>query len=284
MNCEVAHSAPRCRVAVERGRRRRTRRAPSRSAPSAITRDRPRTAGLHRRRRLLRPRLRPRALRRTGAHRPGLRGLVGRLPGPHFRVRTDLDDTWSAVGTRPRRGAALVGAAQSLESGAHDPTSRHVGRRRDPFADGTVRPIDRDFLLCPSERALRSLSVAMIALSVAFVLVRRTTDAVRASPGDSVDRVMKSLIRGRLARCLECPPVSDARKVASRAPKVCATRGTSPRCRTYRVRRAGSTPGPSWDRTARPRRVDVRRGGAVEVEDASRHRPVGPWASVSASS
>jgi hypothetical protein len=41
------------------------------------------------------------------------------------------------------------------------------------FADGTVRPIDRDFLLVPSERALRSLSVAMIALSVAFVLVRR---------------------------------------------------------------------------------------------------------------
>jgi hypothetical protein len=41
------------------------------------------------------------------------------------------------------------------------------------FADGTVRPIDRDFLLVPSERALRSLSIAMIALSVAFVLVHR---------------------------------------------------------------------------------------------------------------
>jgi hypothetical protein len=41
------------------------------------------------------------------------------------------------------------------------------------FADGTVRPIDRDFLLLPTERALRSLSVAMIALAVAFVLVRR---------------------------------------------------------------------------------------------------------------
>jgi hypothetical protein len=41
------------------------------------------------------------------------------------------------------------------------------------FADGTVRPIDRDFLLGSSERALRLLSLAMIALAVAFVLVRR---------------------------------------------------------------------------------------------------------------
>ena len=41
------------------------------------------------------------------------------------------------------------------------------------FADGTVRPIDRDFLLVPSERALRALSMAMIALAVTFVLVRR---------------------------------------------------------------------------------------------------------------
>jgi hypothetical protein len=41
------------------------------------------------------------------------------------------------------------------------------------FADGTVRPIDRDFLLGPTERALRSMSLAMIALSVAFVLAQR---------------------------------------------------------------------------------------------------------------
>jgi hypothetical protein len=41
------------------------------------------------------------------------------------------------------------------------------------FADGSTRPIDRDFLLAPSERALRALSLAMICVAVAFVLVRR---------------------------------------------------------------------------------------------------------------
>jgi hypothetical protein len=41
------------------------------------------------------------------------------------------------------------------------------------FADGSVRPIDRDFLLVPSERALRALSFAMMALAIAFVLAHR---------------------------------------------------------------------------------------------------------------
>jgi hypothetical protein len=41
------------------------------------------------------------------------------------------------------------------------------------FADGTVRPIDRDFLLVPTERALRALSFAMMALAIAFVLAHR---------------------------------------------------------------------------------------------------------------
>ncbi|HEY5092988.1 MAG TPA: hypothetical protein VII60_06950 [Acidimicrobiales bacterium] len=41
------------------------------------------------------------------------------------------------------------------------------------FADGSVRPIDRDFLLVPTERALRALSFAMMALAIAFVLAHR---------------------------------------------------------------------------------------------------------------
>lgn len=41
------------------------------------------------------------------------------------------------------------------------------------FADGTVRPIDSNFLLVPTERALRALSLAMMALAVAFVLAHR---------------------------------------------------------------------------------------------------------------
>ena len=41
------------------------------------------------------------------------------------------------------------------------------------FADAHVQKIDRSFLLEPSERALRSMSLAMMALAVAFVLVRR---------------------------------------------------------------------------------------------------------------
>jgi hypothetical protein len=81
--------------------------------------------------------------------------------------------SWSAV---------VLAAAASLLSGAQRNLSNPVRmiRRRVTsvegeirFADGTVRPIDRDFLLGASERALRSLSLAMIALAVAFVLVRR---------------------------------------------------------------------------------------------------------------
>jgi hypothetical protein len=41
------------------------------------------------------------------------------------------------------------------------------------FADGTVRPIDRDFLLLPIERGLRAFSWAMMAFAVAFVLAHR---------------------------------------------------------------------------------------------------------------
>lgn len=41
------------------------------------------------------------------------------------------------------------------------------------FADGSVRPIDRDFLLVPTERALRALSFAMMALAIAFVFAHR---------------------------------------------------------------------------------------------------------------
>jgi hypothetical protein len=81
--------------------------------------------------------------------------------------------SWSAV---------VLAAAASLLSGAQRNLSNPVRtiRRRVTsvegeirFADGTVRPIDRDFLIGPSERALRALSLAMIALAVAFVLVRR---------------------------------------------------------------------------------------------------------------
>ena len=81
--------------------------------------------------------------------------------------------SWSAI---------VLAAAASLLSGAQRNLSNPVRmiRRRVTsvegeirFADGTVRPIDRDFLLGSSERALRSLSLAMIALAVAFVLVRR---------------------------------------------------------------------------------------------------------------
>ncbi len=39
--------------------------------------------------------------------------------------------------------------------------------------DGRVESIDRRFLLAPSERALRAMSWAMMALAVAFVLARR---------------------------------------------------------------------------------------------------------------
>ncbi len=81
--------------------------------------------------------------------------------------------SWSAVVLAA--AAALLSAAQRSLSNPVRMIRRRVtsieGEVR--FADGTVRPIDRDFLLVPSERALRSLSVAMIALAVAFVLVRR---------------------------------------------------------------------------------------------------------------
>lgn len=81
--------------------------------------------------------------------------------------------TWSAL---------VLALATSLLSGAQRNLSNPVRmiRRRVTsvdgeirFADGTVRRIDREFLLGSSERALRLLSLAMIALAVAFVLVRR---------------------------------------------------------------------------------------------------------------
>ncbi len=71
--------------------------------------------------------------------------------------------------------AALSSAAQRNLSSPVRAIRRRVtsveGEIR--FADGSVRPIDRDFLLVPSERALRALSFAMMALAVAFVLARR---------------------------------------------------------------------------------------------------------------
>ena len=71
--------------------------------------------------------------------------------------------------------AALSSAAQRNLSSPVRTIRRRVtsveGEIR--FADGSVRPIDRDFLLVPTERALRALSFAMMALAIAFVLVRR---------------------------------------------------------------------------------------------------------------
>jgi hypothetical protein len=81
--------------------------------------------------------------------------------------------TWSAVVLAA--AAALLSAAQLNLSNPVRMIRRRVtsveGEIR--FADGSVRPIDRDFLLVPSERALRALSIAMMALAVAFVLARR---------------------------------------------------------------------------------------------------------------
>src|SRR5579863_4616398 len=81
--------------------------------------------------------------------------------------------TWSAAVLAG--AAALLSAAQRNLSNPVRMIRRRVtsieGEIR--FADGSVRPIDRDFLLNPSERALRAMSLAMIALAVAFVIVRR---------------------------------------------------------------------------------------------------------------
>ncbi len=81
--------------------------------------------------------------------------------------------SWSAVVLA--LFAALSSAAQRNLSSPVRAVRRRVtsveGEIR--FADGTVRPIDRDFLLIPSERALRALSFAMMALAVAFVLAQR---------------------------------------------------------------------------------------------------------------
>jgi hypothetical protein len=81
--------------------------------------------------------------------------------------------SWSAVVLA--LFAALSSAAQRNLSSPVRALRRRVtsveGEIR--FADGTVRPIDRDFLLIPSERALRALSFAMMALAVAFVLAQR---------------------------------------------------------------------------------------------------------------
>ncbi len=80
--------------------------------------------------------------------------------------------TWSA---------SVLAAAAALFSAAQRNLSNPVRmiRRRVTSVEVNrvrrqgVRRIDRDFLLVPSERALRALSIAMIALAVAFVLVRR---------------------------------------------------------------------------------------------------------------
>jgi hypothetical protein len=81
--------------------------------------------------------------------------------------------SWSAVVLA--FSAALSSAAQRNLSNPVRMIRRRVtsveGEIR--FADGSVRPIDRDFLLVPSERALRALSFAMMALAIAFVLARR---------------------------------------------------------------------------------------------------------------
>lgn len=81
--------------------------------------------------------------------------------------------SWSAVVLAG--AAALLSAAQRSLSNPVRMIRRRVtsveGEMR--FADGSVRPIDRDFLLNPSERALRAMSLAMIALAVALVIVRR---------------------------------------------------------------------------------------------------------------
>ncbi len=81
--------------------------------------------------------------------------------------------SWSAVVLAC--SAALSSAAQRNLSSPVRTIRRRVtsveGEIR--FADGSVRPIDRDFLLVPTERALRALSFAMMALAIAFVLVRR---------------------------------------------------------------------------------------------------------------
>ncbi|HEY5437692.1 MAG TPA: hypothetical protein VIJ99_02195, partial [Acidimicrobiales bacterium] len=81
--------------------------------------------------------------------------------------------SWAAVVLAA--SAALSSAAQRNLSNPVRMVRRRVtsveGEIR--FSDGSTRPIDRDFLLVPSERALRALSLAMIGVAVAFVLVRR---------------------------------------------------------------------------------------------------------------
>lgn len=81
--------------------------------------------------------------------------------------------TWSAL---------VLAVAASLLSAAQRNLSKPVRSLRRKvtsvegeitFADGHVQKIDRLFLLEPSERALRSMSLALMALAVAFVLVRR---------------------------------------------------------------------------------------------------------------
>jgi hypothetical protein len=71
--------------------------------------------------------------------------------------------------------AALSSAAQRNLSNPVRAIRRRVtsveGEIR--FADGSVQQIDRDFLLIPSERALRALSFAMMAFAIAFVLAHR---------------------------------------------------------------------------------------------------------------
>lgn len=78
--------------------------------------------------------------------------------------------------------AVVLALAATLTSGAQRSLSTPVRlvRRHATAIEGTVSlddgrtvPIDRRLLLAPSERALRAMSWAMMALAVAFVLARR---------------------------------------------------------------------------------------------------------------
>jgi hypothetical protein len=78
--------------------------------------------------------------------------------------------------------ALVLALAASLISAAQRSLSTPVRRLRRQvtsvdgemsFADGRVERIDRRMLMGPSERALRALSWAMMALAVSFVLARR---------------------------------------------------------------------------------------------------------------
>lgn len=78
--------------------------------------------------------------------------------------------------------AVVLGAAAALQSAAQRALSTPVRalRRRTSsvegevtLVDGSVKPIDRTFLLGPSEQALRLLSWSIMVLAIAFVLFRQ---------------------------------------------------------------------------------------------------------------